>query len=60
MEYRVLGPLEAEFAFEPFAQVEIGRLEELRLAAVEERVEACHMLREGGEGRCVGAGPRRY
>ena len=52
--------MEAEFAFEPFAQVEIGRLEELRLAAVEERVEACHMLREGGEGRCVGAGPRRY
>ena len=34
------GPALAEFAFEPFAQVEIGRLEELRLAAVEERVEA--------------------
>ena len=34
------GPPLAEFAFEPFAQVEIGRLEELRLAAVEERVEA--------------------
>jgi DNA-binding SARP family transcriptional activator len=34
------GPALAEFAFEPFAQVEIGRLEDLRLAAVEERVEA--------------------
>ena len=34
------GPALAEFAFEPFAQVEIGRLEELRLAAVEERVDA--------------------
>ena len=31
------GPPLAEFAFEPFAQVEIGRLEDLRLAAVEER-----------------------
>jgi DNA-binding SARP family transcriptional activator len=34
------GPALAEFAFEPFARVEIGRLEDLRLAAVEERVEA--------------------
>ena len=34
------GPALAEFAFEPFAQAEIGRLEELRLAAVEERIEA--------------------
>jgi predicted ATPase/DNA-binding SARP family transcriptional activator len=34
------GPALAEFAFEPFAQAEIGRLEDLRLAAVEERVEA--------------------
>ena len=34
------GPALAEFAFEPFAQVEIGRLDELRLAAVEERVDA--------------------
>src|SRR5207247_9107179 len=30
----------AEFAYDSFAQVEIDRLEELRLAAVEERVEA--------------------
>jgi YVTN family beta-propeller protein len=34
------GPVLAEFAFEPFAQTEIGRLEDLRLAAVEERLEA--------------------
>jgi len=30
----------ADLAYEPFAQAEIARLEELRLAAVEERVEA--------------------
>ena len=34
------GPALAEFAFEPFAQNEIGRLEDLRLTAVEERLEA--------------------
>ncbi len=34
------GPPLADFASEPFAQGEIGRLEELRLAAFEERVEA--------------------
>src|SRR5438552_3260098 len=34
------GPALAEFAFEPFAQTEIGRLEDLRLAAVEERLKA--------------------
>src|SRR5512132_1177027 len=34
------GPALAEFAYEPFAQAEIGRLEDLRLAAVEERIEA--------------------
>jgi len=34
------GPALAEFVFEPFAQAEIGRLEDLRLAAVEERIEA--------------------
>ena len=34
------GPALAEFAFERFAQGEIGRLEDLRLAAVEERIEA--------------------
>jgi DNA-binding SARP family transcriptional activator len=30
----------AEFAYEPFAEHEIGRLEELRLVALEERIEA--------------------
>jgi DNA-binding SARP family transcriptional activator len=34
------GPPLADFAYEPFAQAEIARLEELRLAALEERVEA--------------------
>jgi class 3 adenylate cyclase/DNA-binding SARP family transcriptional activator len=34
------GPALAEFAFEPFAQAEIARLEELRIATVEERIEA--------------------
>ncbi|MGH8940729.1 MAG: AfsR/SARP family transcriptional regulator, partial [Actinomycetes bacterium] len=34
------GPALADFTFEPFAQSEIARLEELRLAAVEECVEA--------------------
>jgi DNA-binding SARP family transcriptional activator/tetratricopeptide (TPR) repeat protein len=34
------GPPLVEFAFEPFAQPEIARLEELRLEAVEARIEA--------------------
>jgi DNA-binding SARP family transcriptional activator len=34
------GPALTEFAFEPWAQSEIGRLEELRLAALEDRLEA--------------------
>lgn len=34
------GPALAEFAGEPFARVEAGRLEGLRLAALEERIEA--------------------
>jgi DNA-binding SARP family transcriptional activator/ABC-type transport system substrate-binding protein len=34
------GPPLAEFAYESFAQVEIARLEELRLSAVEQRIEA--------------------
>src|SRR6185295_5217609 len=33
------GPL-GDLAFEPFARVEVERLEELRLAALEERIEA--------------------
>ena len=34
------GPPLSDFASEPFAQVEIARLDELRLAALEERIEA--------------------
>lgn len=34
------GPALAEFAYEDFAQREIGRLEELRLSAIEDRIEA--------------------
>jgi YVTN family beta-propeller protein len=34
------GPPLADFDYEPFAQAEIARLEELRLEALEERVEA--------------------
>ena len=34
------GPPLAEFAYEEFAQAEIARLEQLRLAALEERIEA--------------------
>jgi predicted ATPase/DNA-binding SARP family transcriptional activator len=34
------GPALADFAYEPFAQTEIARLEELRLQALESRVEA--------------------
>lgn len=34
------GPALAEFAFEPFARVEIARLDELRIGAIEDRLEA--------------------
>ena len=34
------GPALADLAYEPFAQTEIARLEELRLSAFEERIEA--------------------
>jgi len=34
------GPALADFVYEPFAQADIARLEELRLDAVEERIEA--------------------
>jgi DNA-binding SARP family transcriptional activator len=34
------GPALADFTFEPFAQNEIGRLEELRLTALEARIDA--------------------
>ena len=38
------GPPLADFAYEPFAQDEIARLEELRLIGLEERVEAALAL----------------
>src|SRR6185503_7335292 len=34
------GPALADFLYEPFAQTQIARLEELRTAVVEERIEA--------------------
>jgi DNA-binding SARP family transcriptional activator len=46
------GPALAEFAFEQFAQSEIRRLEELRLVALEERIEAD--LELGRHGDVVG------
>src|SRR5689334_14492246 len=58
------GPALAELAFEPFAQVEIARLEEQRLAALETRVEAdlaagAHDLLIGELQRLVVANPTR-
>ena len=46
------GPALAEFTFEQFAQAEIRRLEELRLVAVEERIDAD--LELGRHGDVVG------
>jgi predicted ATPase/DNA-binding SARP family transcriptional activator len=46
------GPPLADFAFESFAQPEIARLEEARLAAMEERIEA--ELSLGEHARLVG------
>ena len=34
------GPALADFVFEPFAEAEVNRLEELRLAALEDRIDA--------------------
>jgi DNA-binding SARP family transcriptional activator len=46
------GPALVDFAYDPFAQAEIARLEELRLDTVEERVEA--ELAVGRAGDLVG------
>ena len=43
------GPAFADFAYEPFVQAEAARLEEARLACLEERVEADLALGEHGE-----------
>jgi hypothetical protein len=45
------GPALADFAFAPFAQAEIGRLDELRLEALSDRIEADLEL---GRGDVVG------
>ena len=46
------GPALADFAYEPFAQAEIARLEESRVAALEDRVDAD--LASGEQARLVG------
>jgi len=46
------GPALADFAYEPFAQPEIARLEEARLAALEDRIDAD--LASGEHARLVG------
>src|SRR6187455_3266635 len=43
------GPALADFAYEPFAQAPIMRLEELRLAAIEDRIEADLALGRHGD-----------
>ena len=43
------GPPLADLAYEPFAQAAIGRLEELRLGAIEKRIEADLALGRHGE-----------
>ena len=46
------GPALADFAYEPFAQAEIARLEASRLAALEDRIDAD--LASGEDARLVG------
>ena len=42
------GPALADFAYEPFAQSEIARLEEARLEALEDRIDADLVDRRAG------------
>ena len=53
------GPPFADFAYEDFAQQEIGRLEEVRLAALEERIEARPGPGPARRGRRRGRDPRQ-
>ena len=58
------GPALADFRYEPFAQAEIARLDELRLVCLEERIEADLALGAGSElvgelQRLVGEHPLR-
>src|SRR6476659_9871734 len=46
------GPVLADFAYDPFAQAEIARLDELRLDALEKRIEA--ELALGGASELIG------
>jgi predicted ATPase/DNA-binding SARP family transcriptional activator len=43
------GPALADFAYESFAQAEIARLDELRLQAIEQRIDADLAFRDAGE-----------
>ena len=53
------GPALADFRYEAFAQAEAGRLEELRLVCLEERIEAELALgRHAGAGRRAGGACR--
>ena len=54
------GPPLADFAYESFAQAEIARLQEARLAALEDRIDADLALgrQEQLVGELDGAGPR--
>jgi len=58
------GPALADFRYEPFAQAELARLDELRLVCLEERIDADLAMGGGGElvgelQRLVGEHPRR-
>ena len=50
------GPPLADLAYEPFAQAAIGRLEELRLGAIEKRIDADLTLGRRGPRLCNRAG----